>query len=119
MYRPMRDYPERGGKRARPALVLLACVALGGDVRRALRTAAAFEMFQSFAVVHDDIEDGSEMRRGKPCLHHLHGIRIAGTGQRPGVEVMQNLLRAARYEPVEGRDGVCRFHHRRRPLARR
>lgn len=77
MYRPMRDYPERGGKRARPALVLLACAALGGDWRRALRTAAAFEMFQSFAVVHDDIEDGSQMRRGKPCLHHLHGVPLS------------------------------------------
>jgi len=59
MYRPMRDYPERGGKRARPALVLLSCEALGGDVQGALLTAAAFEMFQSFALLHDDIEDDS------------------------------------------------------------
>ncbi|MCH2666324.1 polyprenyl synthetase family protein, partial [bacterium] len=60
----MRDYPERGGKRFRSVLVLLACEAVGGDTSKALRTAAAFEMFQSFALVHDDIEDGSEMRRG-------------------------------------------------------
>jgi len=77
MYRPMRDYPQRGGKRSRPALVLLACEALGGDVSRALRTAAAFEMFQSFALLHDDIEDDSEMRRGKPCIHKLHGIPLS------------------------------------------
>ena len=76
LYGPMRDYPTRGGKRFRSAMVLLACEALGGDRALALRTAAAFEMFQSFALVHDDIEDGSEMRRGKPCLHHLHGIPI-------------------------------------------
>ena len=76
LYRLMRDYPERGGKRFRPALVLLACQACGGDAKKAMRTAVAFEMFQSFAVVHDDIEDDSEMRRGKPCLHKLHGIPL-------------------------------------------
>jgi len=77
LYAPMRDYPERGGKRFRPALVLLACRALGGDSSLAVRTAAAFEMFQSFAVVHDDIEDNSEMRRGKPCVHKLHGVPLS------------------------------------------
>ncbi|MEE2659745.1 MAG: polyprenyl synthetase family protein [Candidatus Latescibacterota bacterium] len=77
MYRPMRDYPERGGKRSRPALVLLSCQALGGDVTRALRTAVAFEMFQSFALLHDDIEDDSEMRRGKPCSHRMYGIPLS------------------------------------------
>ncbi|MBT3345774.1 MAG: polyprenyl synthetase family protein [Gemmatimonadetes bacterium] len=77
MYRPMRDYPERGGKRSRPALVLLSCEALGGDLNRALRTAAAFEMFQSFALLHDDIEDDSEMRRGKPCCHRTLGVPLS------------------------------------------
>ena len=77
MYRPMRDYPERGGKRSRPALVLLACEALGGDLNQALRTAAAFEMFQSFALLHDDIEDDSEMRRGKPCCHRTLGVPLS------------------------------------------
>lgn len=77
LYCPMRDYPQRGGKRFRPALVLISCAALGGDMRLALRTAAAFEMFQSFAVVHDDIEDNSEMRRGRPCLHKLQGVPLS------------------------------------------
>lgn len=77
LYLPMRDYPGRGGKRFRPALVLLVCEALGGDPEDALRTAAAFEMLQSFLLVHDDIEDGSEMRRGKPCLHRIYGVPLA------------------------------------------
>jgi geranylgeranyl pyrophosphate synthase len=77
MYRPMRDYPERGGKRFRPALVLLSCEAMGGDTDQAVRTAAAFEMFHSFALLHDDIEDDSEVRRGKPCIHKLHGIPLS------------------------------------------
>ena len=77
LYGPMRDYPMRGGKRFRSALVLLSCEATGGDPKMAFRTAAAFEMFQSFALVHDDIEDGSEMRRGRPCLHRINGIPIS------------------------------------------
>ncbi|MFA6109470.1 MAG: polyprenyl synthetase family protein [Candidatus Latescibacterota bacterium] len=77
LYASMRDYPQRGGKRFRPALVLISCEAFGGDLRLALRTAAAFEMYQSFAVVHDDIEDDSELRRGKPCLHRLHGVPLS------------------------------------------
>ena len=77
LYGPMRDYPLRGGKRFRSALVLLSCEALGGEPKKAVRTAAAFEMFQSFALVHDDIEDGSEIRRGKPCLHQIHGAPIS------------------------------------------
>ncbi len=77
LYLPMRDYPERGGKRARPALVLLACEALRGDIRLAIRTAVAFEVFHSFALLHDDIEDNSEVRRGKPCIHKLHGVPLS------------------------------------------
>ena len=77
LYGPMRVYPERGGKRSRPALVLLSCGALGGDLKRAMRTAAAFEMFQSFALLHDDIEDDSEMRRGEPCMHRLQGVPLS------------------------------------------
>ena len=76
LYDLMRDYPERGGKRFRPALVLLACETLGGNPQDALKTAAAFEMFQNFALVHDDIEDRSEIRRGKPCLHHIYGLSL-------------------------------------------
>jgi geranylgeranyl pyrophosphate synthase len=77
LYGPMRDYPLRGGKRFRSVLVLLACEALGGRKEQALRTAVAFEVFQSFALIHDDIEDGSQMRRGRPCLHRIHGIPLS------------------------------------------
>jgi len=68
---------QGGGKRLRAALVLLGCEAFGGRREHALHTAAAFEMFHSFALIHDDIEDGSTTRRGRPCLNHLHGTAIA------------------------------------------
>jgi geranylgeranyl diphosphate synthase type II len=77
LYNPMRDYPERGGKRFRPVLVLLACEALGGDKLKAITTAAAFEILQSFLLIHDDIEDDSEVRRGKPCLHKTYGVPLS------------------------------------------
>ncbi|MDX2176026.1 MAG: GNAT family N-acetyltransferase [Candidatus Sumerlaeia bacterium] len=71
--------PSRG-KRIRPALCLAAAEALGADPADALPFAAAIELFHNFALVHDDIEDGDEMRRGRPCVYKkwgvAHGINI-------------------------------------------
>ena len=61
----------------RPALCLLICEAFGGDAERAVNTAAALELLQNWLLIHDDIEDGSELRRGDPCLHQKHGIPMA------------------------------------------
>ena len=65
----VRSYPVRGGKRIRPALVLWTCGALGGDVRKALNAAAAVEIYHSWTLVHDDIIDEDEVRRGLPTTH--------------------------------------------------
>jgi geranylgeranyl diphosphate synthase type II len=77
LYDLARDYPARGGKRFRPALLVLACALAGGPPRRALPSAVALELFQNFALVHDDIEDDSQVRRGRPALHRLHGVPLA------------------------------------------
>ncbi len=77
LYDLARDYPARGGKRFRPALLLLCSTLAGGDPLRALPSAVALELFQNFALVHDDIEDDSQMRRGRPALHRLHGVPLA------------------------------------------
>ncbi len=71
------DFFNRGGKRVRPYLLLTAIEAFNGDYRKGLEIAAAVEIFHSFTLAHDDIEDNSEMRRGKPCLHITHGIPLA------------------------------------------
>ncbi len=71
------EYPARGGKRFRPALLLLCTALVGGDPRRALPSALALELFQNFALVHDDIEDDSRLRRGMPTLHRRHGVPLA------------------------------------------
>ena len=76
-YEMMLDYPLRAGKGLRPAICLLICEAFGGNPRDALNTAAALELLQNWALIHDDIEDGSDLRRGEPCLHQKYGIPIA------------------------------------------
>jgi geranylgeranyl diphosphate synthase type II len=77
LYDMMREYPARSGKGLRPAQCVLYCEAFGGDKDSAMPTAAALELFQNWIVIHDDIEDGSELRRGKPALHYEYGIPLA------------------------------------------
>ena len=77
LYDLMRDYPQRGGKRFRPALVLLSCELFDGDPNDAMISAIALELFHNFALIHDDIEDESLLRRGEPTLHRKYGTALA------------------------------------------
>jgi len=72
-----RDYPERKGKYLRPTLLCLTNEALGGERNKTLVTAAAMQISEEWLLVHDDVEDDSEMRRGKPALHKLYGVEQA------------------------------------------
>jgi geranylgeranyl diphosphate synthase type II len=71
------DYPRRMGKYVRPTLLLLACEAMGTPQAKALTTAAAMQLSEDWLLVHDDIEDDSPDRRGKPALHRIHGRELA------------------------------------------
>ena len=77
LYGPLRALVRRGGKRIRPALVLLSCGAAGGNPERAIGAAAVVELLHNFTLVHDDIEDESPVRRGHPTLHEEHGVAFA------------------------------------------
>ncbi|CAN5741718.1 geranylgeranyl diphosphate synthase CrtE [soil metagenome] len=89
----MREYPERGGKRLRGTLVMLATEAHGGDPDEALPVAAALELFQNWVLVHDDIEDDSEERRGRPALHRSVGVPVAlNVGDAMHVCMWESLL---------------------------
>lgn len=77
LYQPLRGFSATGGKRVRPALVLLATQAVHGKVEAALPVACAIEDFQSAALIHDDIADKSELRRGEPCLYRRLGTGLA------------------------------------------
>lgn len=71
------DYLSRGGKRLRPAICLLSCEAVGGDSQKILPIAVSVELFHLYTLLHDDIEDNSDMRRGKPTAHRIYGIPLA------------------------------------------
>lgn len=68
---------KAGGKKIRPSLVLLSSEAVGGRMEGALKTAAAVELIHTFSLIHDDIMDEDEMRRGKPSVHTIWGEPMA------------------------------------------
>lgn len=69
---------EAGGKRIRPIVTLLAFQALGGkDIRQAVDLAAALELIHSATLIHDDINDGGEFRRGRVAAYKKFGLQNA------------------------------------------
>jgi len=68
---------DRGGKRFRPAFTFLACECVGGRKEEAVAAAASVELLHNMTLVHDDIEDESELRRGKPTIHRMYGVPTA------------------------------------------
>lgn len=77
LYDLLSDYPLRGGKMMRPSICIAAARLFGAPLENAMRTAVAIEMLHNALLIHDDIEDGSEQRRGRPTLHLLHGVPLA------------------------------------------
>ncbi|MVN91917.1 polyprenyl synthetase family protein [Mucilaginibacter aquatilis] len=69
LYEPITYILSIGGKRMRPALLLMACDMFGGDVKKAISPALAIEVFHNFTLVHDDIMDNAPLRRGKATVH--------------------------------------------------
>ncbi len=74
---PIWEILERGGKRWRPALFLLICEALGKNSKDCLDLAIIPEVVHNGTLMVDDIEDASELRRGKPCTYKIYGVDIA------------------------------------------
>lgn len=97
LYGPMREYPSRPGKALRPALCLSAGRAFGGNPDDLLGIAVAIELLHNAFLVHDDIADGSEMRRGRPTLAASHGLAAAlNAGDGLAIVANQVLRRATR-----------------------
>lgn len=69
LYSPIEYTLDCGGKRLRPMLVLAACEACGGQVSDAMSQALGIEMFHNFTLLHDDVMDRADVRRGKPTVH--------------------------------------------------
>ncbi len=69
LYEPIRYTLELGGKRIRPYLTLLASGMCGGSIEKAMPAALAIEVLHNFTLIHDDIMDQADIRRGKPSVH--------------------------------------------------
>jgi geranylgeranyl diphosphate synthase, type I len=68
---------KAGGKKIRPSMVVLSAEAVGGTAEEALKTAAAVELIHTFSLIHDDIMDKDDMRRGEPSVHVMWGEPMA------------------------------------------
>jgi geranylgeranyl diphosphate synthase type II len=77
LYELMLNYPLRYGKALRPAISIAICRAFGGCLSAVLPTAAVLELYHNAFLVHDDIEDCSDRRRGEPTLNRQYGTPIA------------------------------------------
>lgn len=77
LYQPISYIMSLGGKRIRPALVLMAADLFGADLNKAIPAALAIETFHNFTLIHDDIMDNAPLRRGKPSVHEKWGVNNA------------------------------------------
>ncbi|MCS3736277.1 polyprenyl synthetase family protein [Mucilaginibacter dorajii] len=77
LYEPISYILALGGKRLRPALLLMACDLFGGDVESAIEPALAIEVFHNFTLMHDDIMDKAPLRRGKVTVHEKWNANVA------------------------------------------
>ena len=71
LYEPIEYILSLGGKRLRPAITLMACNLYSDEVMKALKPAIGLEIFHNFTLLHDDIMDRADMRRGKPTVHRV------------------------------------------------
>src|ERR1700742_4772620 len=77
LYEPIKYILSLGGKRMRPALLLMACDLFGGDVQKAISPALAIEVFHNFTLMHDDIMDNAPLRRGRTTVHERWNKNVA------------------------------------------
>ena len=121
LYSLVADYPQRGGRMLRPSLCIATARVFGATIEDAAHSAAALELLHNAFLVHDDVEDESEERRGRPTMNAMHGVPVAvnvgdalvllglralmdnraALGPRVTMHVLQEAERMAR-ESVEG-----------------
>src|ERR1700712_3291104 len=115
LYEPIKYILSLGGKRMRPALLLMACDLFGGDLKKAISPALAIEVFHNFTLMHDDIMDNAPLRRGKITVHErwnpnvgiLSGDVMLIEGYKLMMQVDDHLLRPILNIFNETAVGVC------------
>jgi geranylgeranyl diphosphate synthase type I len=73
LYKASRYLVDAGGKRLRPAVLILAAEAVGSNLKSVLPAAVAVELVHNFTLIHDDIMDRDDVRRGRPAVHKIWG----------------------------------------------
>lgn len=108
----MRAYPLRPGKTLRGQLLMLSARAHGADDDgSALVLAEALELFQNWVLVHDDIEDDSEERRGEPALHRQVGMPVAlNVGDAMHLLMWRHLHTLPRGTPLQRDEALAEFN---------
>ncbi len=103
-YKIMRDYIDRQGKYRRPGLVLLTAYLYGATLKDAIIPAAAQQLSEDWILMQDDVEDDSELRRGKPAAQKLYGwvhsFNASNTGQMAMWKMLDDYTREK--GPVRG-----------------
>lgn len=117
-----------GGKRLRPALLLMACALFDDDVEKALPAAWAVELFHNFSLMHDDIMDAAPLRRGQATVHTrwnqttgilsgdvmlIHAYRhLANTADTAAVPDLVKIFNRVAIEVCEGQQYDVNFESR-------
>jgi len=107
LYEPMRYHVLGGGKRVRPVLCLLGCEVVGGDTEKVMPLALGLELVHAFTLIHDDIMDRDDMRRGKETVYKKWGEALAiNTGDGLFAIAYKTVLRVD--APAEKKDKALR-----------
>lgn len=77
LYKPIEYTMQAGGKRLRPTLLLATVDSLGGDMDKAMPQALGIEFFHNFTLLHDDVMDNADVRRGRPTVHRRWNANTA------------------------------------------
>lgn len=77
LYEPLKYILSGGGKRIRPMILIFCCEAIGGTIEDSIDAAVAIEILHNFTLVHDDIMDNADTRRGRATIHNKWDLNIA------------------------------------------
>ncbi|TDO04017.1 polyprenyl synthetase family protein [Sunxiuqinia elliptica] len=127
LYEPITYTLNMGGKRLRPAMLLMACDLFSGDIKNMLNAAVAVEVFHNFTLLHDDIMDHADIRRNQPAVHKKYNENVAILSgdamsimayqyllkiNHPAIQEVTQLFSKTAMEVCEGQQYDMDFEHR-------
>jgi geranylgeranyl pyrophosphate synthase len=101
LYDPMRYTLLAGGKRLRPLLIMLTCEAVNGDYKETIDAAVAIELLHSFTLIHDDVMDQDDTRRGQPTVHKKWDVDTAILSGDGLVALSYEYLLRTKFEAID------------------